>query len=84
VVSSAALDRRLNQVRDWLTPRRNAFGKRERLSRLLMLTQLQLNGLSDETRYAGHIRDWLDARDGRSSERRLIADSAGYPLLRGD
>jgi hypothetical protein len=49
-----------------------------------MLTQLQLNGLSDETRYAGHIRDWLDARDGRSSERRLIADSAGYPLLRGD
>jgi hypothetical protein len=49
-----------------------------------MLMQLQLNDLADEARYAGHIRDWLDARDGRSAERRLIVDAGGYPSLRAD
>jgi hypothetical protein len=84
VVSSAGLDRRLNVVRGWLTPRRNALGNRERLNRLLMLMQLQLNDVADEARYAGHIRDWLDARNGRATDRRLIVDAAGYPSLRSD
>lgn len=82
VVSSAGLDRRLNQVREWLTPRRNVLGNRDRLNRLLMLMQLQLNDFAQETRYAGHIRDWLDVRDGRSAERRLLTDPVGYPSLR--
>ena len=82
VVSSAGLDRRLNLVRDWLTPRRNVLGNRDRLNRLLMLMQLQLNDLADEARYAAHIRDWLDVRGGHAAERRLLADPSGYPSLR--
>jgi hypothetical protein len=82
VVSSAGLDRRLNQVRDWLTPRRNVLGNRDRLNRLLMLMQLQLNDLADEPRYAARIRDWLEARGGHAAQRRLLADVAGYPSLR--
>src|SRR4051812_16169376 len=64
---------RLNQVRDWLTPRRNVLGNRDRLNRLVLLMQLQLNDLADEARYAAHIRDWLHARDGHAAERRLLA-----------
>jgi hypothetical protein len=84
VVSSAGLDRRLNQVRDWLSPRRNTFGNRDRLSRLLMLMQLQLNDIADEARYAGHIRDWLEPREGTPAERRLITDRDGHPSLRSN
>jgi len=83
VVSSAGLDRRLNHVRDWLSPRRNALGNRDRLNRLLMLMQLQLNDFANETRYASLIRDWLDARAGHAAERRLLTDPDGYPSLRG-
>lgn len=84
VVSSAGLDRHLNTIRDWLTPRRTVLGNRDRLNRLLMLMQLQLNDFADEACYAGHIRDWLDLRDGRSAERRLIVDATGYPSLRAN
>jgi hypothetical protein len=38
--------------------------------------------VGDEARYVAHIRDWLDARDGRSGERRLLTDPAGYRSLR--
>jgi hypothetical protein len=58
------------------------LGNRDRLNRMLMLMQLQLNDLGDEARYAGHIRDSLLARGGISAERRLVADPAGYPSLR--
>jgi hypothetical protein len=68
--------------RDWLTPHRNVLGNRDRLNRLLMLMQIQLNDVADEARYAAHVRDWLDARDGRAAERRLLADPVGYPSLR--
>ena len=36
VFSSAGLDRRLNRVRDRLTPRRIVLGNRDRLNRLLL------------------------------------------------
>jgi hypothetical protein len=48
-----------------------------------MLMQLQLNDVADEARYAGHIRDWLHAREGRSAERRLLIDQSDRPTLRG-
>ncbi len=32
----------------------------------------RFNDLADEAHYAGHIRDSLDARDGRPAERRLL------------
>jgi hypothetical protein len=35
--------------------------------------------VAGEARYAGHIRDWLLARGGMGSERRLVADPDGYP-----
>ncbi len=59
------------------------MGNRDRVNRLLMLMQLQLNELADEARYAAHIRDWLVARGGHAAERRLLTDRAGYASLRG-
>jgi hypothetical protein len=49
-----------------------------------MLMQLQLNDLADETRYVGHIRDWLEARNGTPAGRGLITDAQGYSSLRSN
>ena len=45
-----------------------------RLDRLLMLMQLQVDGLADEPAYARAIRDWLSRRHGTAARRRVIAD----------
>lgn len=81
VVTNAGLERKLAHVEEWLEPRRNALRNRERLNRLLMLMQLHLNDEANETRYAGHVRDWLEANGGRATERRLLIDPAGLPSL---
>jgi len=46
-----------------------------------MLMQLQLNDEANETRYAGDVRDWLEANGGRAAERRLLTDPSGLPSL---
>jgi hypothetical protein len=52
------------------------------MDRLLMLMQLELNGLADETAYAKLIREWLIANDGRPTvERRAVIDHGGPSLL---
>jgi hypothetical protein len=81
VVTNAGLERKLAHVAEWLGPRRNALRNRERLNRLLMLMQLQLNDEANETRYAGDVRDWLEANGGRAAERRLLTDPSGLPSL---
>jgi hypothetical protein len=47
-----------------------------------MLMQLHLNDEANETRYASHVRDWLEPNGGRAAERRLLIDPAGLPSLR--
>lgn len=56
---------------------------RERLNRLLLLFQLEANGLADERRYAKTIRAWLEPTGGRpTTPRREIADPGDRPSLR--
>jgi hypothetical protein len=48
------------------------------MDRLLMLMQLELNGLADESGYAKSIRERLIANDGRPAvERRAVTDHDG-------
>jgi hypothetical protein len=58
----------------WLEPRAHLLTNKARLDRLLMLMQLQLDGLADDAAYARAIRDWLNSRHGIAARRRLIAD----------
>jgi hypothetical protein len=56
---------------------------RERLNRLLMLMQLHINGEDDVQAYSKTIREWLEANQGRPTDRRrAIADPLGSPSLR--
>jgi hypothetical protein len=79
-VSVGPLEQALTVVRNNLEDRRGAFKNRERLNRLLMLMQLDLNEQADERRYAKTIRDQLLANGGYSSPRRVIVDQAGASL----
>jgi hypothetical protein len=66
-----------------LYPRRYALKNRERLTRLLMLMQLHINGDDDVQAYSKTIRQRLEANGGRSQgRRRAIADPTGSPSLR--
>jgi hypothetical protein len=80
--TTAGLERKLERVKDWIEPRSEAFRNRERLNRLLMLMQLELNGDADEIAYTHAIREWLLARNGDPGRRRLIADGDRYGSLR--
>jgi hypothetical protein len=76
-----ALTRRLDELGDSLATRRGSFRNRERTNRLLMLVQLELNGLADARRYTRIIEEELLARGGRPDARRAIVD-AGRASLR--
>ena len=76
------LEKQLDVVRRRLEDRRGTLLNRERLNRMLLLIQLDLNGLADEGRYAEIIRQHLLARGGRSEQRRVILDPPGQPSLR--
>jgi hypothetical protein len=67
-------------VRNRLEHRRGTFKNRERLNRLLMLMQLDLNEQASEQRYAEVIRGELLANGGISARRRQIIDRAGASL----
>lgn len=60
----------------WLEPRAHLPTDKARLDRMLMVMQLQLDGLADETAYARAIRDWLASRHGIAARRQLITDPA--------
>lgn len=76
LITSGGLERRMEPIGRWLEPRAHLLTNKARLDRLLMLMQLQLDGLADETAYAHAIREWLASRHGIAARRRVIADPA--------
>jgi hypothetical protein len=80
--TTSVLEPKLNRIKGWVAPRTHALRNRERLDRLLMLKQLQLNAQASEPAYARAIRDWLLAHDGRPIvRRRAVADPVDEPSL---
>jgi len=82
-LSIGGLDRsKLDKLKEWIEPRATGFLNRQRMDRLLMLMQLELNGLADEAAYAQSIREWLITNAGRPAvERRAVTDHDGPSLL---
>lgn len=82
-LTTAALEQITRPIVAALYPRRYALKNRERLNRLLMLMQLNVNGDDNVQTYAKAIRAWLESNGGRpAADRRAIADPAGSPSLR--
>lgn len=80
--TTAGLERKLLRLRDWVRPRRYVLKNRERMDRLLMLMQLELNRDANMDAYSRSIREWLDSRGCRPIPRRQIEDRKGKPSLR--
>ena len=79
-MTTEALEAKLGLLGERLSGRRGNLRNRERTNRLLMLVQLELNGLADEKRYAGIIEGVLRARGGRADRRRAILDPTASSL----
>jgi hypothetical protein len=75
------LETKLDRLKRWIDPRIHGFRNRERLERLLMLMQLELNGQANVDDYTRSIRKWLLTRDGQPAPRRMIIDSYGTSSL---
>jgi hypothetical protein len=75
-----ALGEKLELLGENLAGRRANLRNRERTNRLLMLVQLELNGLADEMRYASIIDEELITHAGRAQPRRAILDPDGTSL----
>jgi hypothetical protein len=75
-----ALEQKLELLRERFFARRGNLRNRERTNRLLMLVQLELNGLADETSYARIIEEDLLLHGGRAGRRRAILDPGGASL----
>lgn len=80
-ITSGGLERRMQPIARWLAPRAHLLTNKQRLDRLLLLMQLQLDGLASEAAYTQAIRDWLSSRHGRAGRRRLVTDPADAPSL---
>ncbi|MHB1538171.1 MAG: hypothetical protein ACYCUM_13000 [Solirubrobacteraceae bacterium] len=64
-------------------PRAYGLKNRERTNRMLMLMQLHANRQDDLNAYVRHVRDCLQANQGRPSiARRAIVDTRGAASLR--
>lgn len=82
-LSTSPMDAFTHPIRDSIRPRAYGLKNRERTNRMLMLMQLHANRQDDERAYVRHIRDRLEANQGRPSiARREVADSAGAVSLR--
>jgi hypothetical protein len=79
-MTTDALEEKLGLLGGWFSGRRGNLRNRERTNRLLMLVQLELNGLADKRRYARIIEEELLARGGRAGRRRAILDPTGSSL----
>ena len=75
-ITTGGLERRMQPIGRWLAPRAHQLTNKTRVDRLLMLMQLQLDGVASEAGYAGAICDWLSTREGVAGDRRLITDRA--------
>ena len=56
-ITTGGLERRMQPIGRWLAPRAHLLTNKTRVDRLLMLMQLQLDGLASEAGYARAIRD---------------------------
>ncbi len=82
-LSTSPLDAFINPIRAAIGPRAYGLKNRERTNRMLMLMQLHANHHDDERAYVRHIRDWLEANQGRPSiARRAVVDASGSASLR--
>jgi hypothetical protein len=79
-LTTDALEQQLELLRHHLSGRRGNLRNRERTNRLLMLVQLELNGVADEAGYAQIIEEDLLLRGGRAGRRRAILDPGGSSL----
>ena len=81
--STSPLDGLVNPIRASIQPRAYGLKNRERTNRMLTLMQLHANRQDDVRAYARHIREWLEANQGRPAiARRAVADGAGVASLR--
>jgi len=77
-LTTSPLDAFINPVRASIQPRAYGLKNRERTNRLLMLMQLHANRQDDERAYVRHIREILEANQGRPNiMRRAIIDAGG-------
>lgn len=82
-LSTSPLDGFINPIRAAIGPRAYGLKNRERTNRMLMLMQLHANRQDDQRAYVRHIRDWLEANQGRPSiARRAVVDVGGDASLR--
>ena len=82
-LSTSPLDAFTNPIRAAITPRAYGLKNRERTNRMLTLMQLHANHQDDVNTYVRHIRDCLEANQGRPSiTRRAVADTKGLASLR--
>lgn len=82
-LSTSPMDGLINPIRASIQPRAYGLKNRQRTNRMLMLMQLHANRQDDERAYVRHIRDWLEANQGRPSiVRRAIVDAGGGASLR--
>ena len=79
-LTTDALEQQLELLGERLSGRRGNLRNRERTNRLLMLVQLELNGLADAERYARIIEEDLLLVGGRAGRRRAILDPGGSSL----
>jgi hypothetical protein len=82
-LTTSPLDGFINPIRASIGPRAYGLKNRERTNRMLMLMQLHANRQDDERAYVRHIRDWLEANQGRPSiARRAVVDAGRDASLR--
>ncbi len=82
-LTTSPLDGFINPIRASIQPRAYGLKNHERTNRMLMLMQLHANRQDDERAYVRHIRDCLEANQGRPSiARRAVTDTRGAASLR--
>ncbi|HSB21637.1 MAG TPA: hypothetical protein VLE94_00875 [Burkholderiaceae bacterium] len=80
-LSTSPLDGFINPIRAAIGPRAYGLKNRERTNRMLLLMQLHANRNDDVNAYVRHIRQCLEANQGRPSiARRAVADADGASL----
>lgn len=82
-LTTSPMDGLIHPIRASIQPRAYGLKNRERTNRMLMLMQLHANRQDDVRAYVRHIRECLEANQGRpSNARRAIADSVDAASLR--
>jgi len=82
-LTTSPLDAFINPIRASIGSRAYGLKNRQRTNRTLMLMQLHANRQDDGRAYVRHIRDWLEASQGRPSiARRAVVDAGGVASLR--